>query len=448
MTEFAAPRFRDAVPARVAEARPQRRRSDEKAPFLAALVVVAVFLPEALGFFFFGLRLTPARAVLLVLTPVMLFSFGSLLGSARYRLVLSDLLMPAALVWMIISLAQIDGIEVALKSGGVTGLEILGPYLLMRCVLCTPDEVHATVKLLSVIAAIAGPIGVADTFAHFAIIHDQLARLTGYTYYHNGMLSNLLDNYRLGLYRAQGIFEHPILYGIIMCYSLLLTLDLNGRLKPICRLGCGFGLFLSLSSAPWTGLILGLGLWFYLRFAPFSYRWLVLTGMGALASAIFFMVMPNPFGWLFNHLTLDPSTGYFRLLIWQYAGHDVMRSPIFGIGVTHDWFRPDWMPSSVDSLWLSSAMSFGIPGSVLIGFAILGAGSLRVVRTRANSEVIGPREVKLSRVLGILTFLTIYLGFTVDYWGASFMIIGLLAGIRAVLGQLAKTGNPIAGATR
>ena len=73
------------------------------------------------------------------------------------------------------------------------------------------------------------------------------------------------------------------------------------------------------------------------------------TAMIAIAISVVFLTTVNPLGWIFNHFTLDPSTGYFRLMIWDAAGADVMQSPIFGIGTTDDWFRPTWMSSSVDS---------------------------------------------------------------------------------------------------
>jgi hypothetical protein len=413
-----------------------RRVWRERAPFLPALVTVAVFLPEALGFVVFGFRLTPGRLVLLALAPVMLFSFAHQVGSERYRFVLSDLLMPAALAWMIIALAETGDLDIALKSGGASGLDLVGPYLLMRGLLSTRGRIHGVVRLFCIVAAVAGPIGFADTLAGYHILHDQLGKLTGYIYFQPLVVGNI-DAYRLGLYRSEGIFEHPILFGIVMCYALMLTADLKGWARPLCRLGAGIGLFLSLSTAPWMGLVVGLVLWTYLRLVPFSHRWLVLMAVAALVGSAVFILVPNPFSFIFRHFTLEPQTAWFRLLIWQYAGFDVMQSPFVGIGVTQDWFRPSWLGASVDSLWLGSAMAYGIPGALLIGLALVGASSLPVVRRATNAATIGARDVRLADALGIITFLTVFLGFTVDYWGSAVMIIGLLAGVRAALGQIA-----------
>lgn len=445
MTTFAASGARPAAAAsaravaaaaapRSAPARQPARR--QRVPFLPAVVTVGVFLPEALGLVIFGFRLTPGRVVLLALAPVMVFSFAQLIGSERYRFVFSDLFMPAALAWMIIALSVTGDLDIALKSGGAAGLDFVGPYLLMRGLLSTRGQIHGVVRLFCIVAAIAGTLGVVDTLSGSYILHDMLGKLTGYAYFQQ-LVVNPVDLHRLGLFRAEGIFPHPILFGVVMCYALILTEDLQGRARLLCRLGTGFGLFLSLSSAPWMGLILGLALWAYLRLAPFPHRWLVLLLVAALVGSAVFIFVPSPFGWIFRHFTLQPGTAWFRLLIWQYAGLDVMNSPIFGIGVTQDWFRPHWLGASVDSLWLGSAMGYGIPGALLIGLALIGASSLPVVRRAANAATIGIREVRLSDALGIITFLTIFLGFTVDYWGSAVMIVGLLAGVRAALGQIA-----------
>jgi hypothetical protein len=227
------------------------------------------------------------------------------------------------------------------------------------------------------------------------------------------------------------------MFGIVMCYALLLSRDLRGRQRLFCRVGSGIGLFLSLSSAPWLAFILGCTLVVYRRVARFPRPWLVLVSFGGVTGTIFFFVHPHPLGWMFNHLALDASTGYYRLLIWQYAGADIMQSPWFGIGMTEDWARPLWMPKTIDSLWLRSAMTFGIPGSILIAVALVGASSLRVQQTLANAAVIGQREIVLAETLGIITFLTLFLGFTVHYWGACWFLVGALAGLRGYLGQVA-----------
>jgi hypothetical protein len=97
------------------------------------------------------------------------------------------------------------------------------------------------------------------------------------------------------------------------------------------------------------------------------------------------------------------------------------------------------MGASIDSYWLVLALHFGIPCSVLTGLGLIGSCTVSVRQTAGNALQIGAREVKLAQILGIILFLTVFLGFTVHYWGASSMLVGVIAGLRAYLGQLAAT---------
>jgi hypothetical protein len=66
------------------------------------------------------------------------------------------------------------------------------------------------------------------------------------------------------------------------------------------------------------------------------------------------------------------------------------------------------------------------------GLALIGASS----RSGWNAGGIGAREIKLAETLGIITFLTVFNGFTVHYFGVNAVILSFLAGMRAFLSQL------------
>lgn len=414
-----------------------RSTAADRAQLLPVLVVVSIFVPEAFGFFLFDLRLTIARALLLVTTPVIVFSLGGLVGSSQYRFAFSDFLFPVTAAWMILAEAEIDGLASAVKSGGVSALEFIGPYLAMRAFARTGKDARRLAEVFCVAAAIAGFLGILDPIFGYHVLREGLARITGYKFFFYDRASDPLMDFRLGFLRSQGPLEQPIIYGVVMCYALLLTRVLSGRKKLLCRIGCGIGLFLSASSAPWEALVIGIGLAYYCRFAPFPAKWSFLALTGAIGTSVVWLTTVNPLGWIFNHFTLDASTGYFRMMIWDAAGSDVLTSPIFGIGTTLDWFRPNWMSSTVDSLWLRAAMLFGIPGSILIALSVIGACSLPVRGGRAASPRLTSRDVVLAETLDIVAVLTIFLGFTVFYWGSVWMVVSLTAGLRAALGQIA-----------
>jgi hypothetical protein len=407
------------------------RAVTERAPFVPSLVVVAAFLPEAFGFFVGDFRLTPVRLALLLATPIVLFQSRS--PSKNHRRPISDLLVPLTSLWSIVAITHVVGLGTGLKSGGVSALEFWMPYAVMRYLLRDKGQVHRVVRLFCIVAGITGLLGLLDTFASYYVLRDGLARLTGYSFYGGSHPVDLSVNYRLGLLRAMGPLDGPELFGTAMCYALLLSGQVGGRARWFCRFGSGVGLLVSLSSGPWLAAIIGLALFAYRGVVRFRGRWLALIVAGTIAFVMFYVVVARPFAWLINHGTLDASTGYFRMMIWEYGGASVMQSPIFGLGIPLEWARPSWMPSSVDSLWLRTAMVVGIPGSVLEGLTLLSVSASRLM---GSAEGIGRREKELAETLAIIMFLTVFIGFTVDYFGTSIIIVSFLAGLRSFLGHL------------
>lgn len=412
----------------------------DRVGYLASLLVVSIFIPEAMGFILFGFRFTITRAVLTICFPAIIFYFGELIATGRYRFVWSDVMFPITAVWMIVSLSQTDGLDNALKGsdGGAVAFEFVGSYFLIRATIRNALQAQTLVRLFCLLASIAGLSGILDVVFNTHILREGLAQIMGYKFYFLDRASDPFMDYRLGMLRAQGPIEHPILYGIMMCYALLLSRMLEGWRRNLCWIGCGVGLFLSLSSAPWEASILGLALVVYCRVMRVPAKWTLLSILLCLVASVIWLATTNPLGWIFSHFMLDAETGYYRLLIWQAAGADVLQSPIFGIGATNNWFRPDWLPNTIDSLWLRDAMLFGIPGSVLVGISMITTCCPAVRITRYNFSRLHDRDVVLATTLEIIIVLTIFLGFTVFYWGSVWVTAGALSGLRASLGQLAS----------
>jgi hypothetical protein len=406
-------------------------------PLLLSAILLAIFIPEEFSFELFGLRLTIARVILLLLVPLVLIAYGRLISSGRYRFVLSDLLMPLTGLWMIAAPATVDGLPQALVKGGVMALDFMVAYAAMRAIPQKRHETFALLKILCASLAIVGYLSILDPITGGPLLHELATDIWGYRIDYAVEYSH--EHYlRFGLFRASGPFEHPILLGIVMVYGLVLARALQGRYRIFCGVGCAIGLAASFSSAPLLALMLVVAFAIYGRVVRFPYRWFVISALTIMVFTIFLLVHPAPFGWIFGHLLLDAQTGYFRLLIWQYAGDNVLASPILGLGMTDFWVsRPAWMPASVDSLWLVSAMTFGIPGSALIALSMVSACWSPVRRNDQNAELIGAGEERMAKSLGVIILLTIFLGFSVHIWGACWILLGLIAGLRANLGQLA-----------
>ncbi len=97
-----------------------------------------------------------------------------------------------------------------------------------------------------------------------------------------------------------------------------------------------------------------------------------------------FLASNRPFGALFDIATIDPSTAYYRLYIWNSLGPYVLDSPWFGIYTANVEYQ-----GSVDSLWLVLACIYGIPCSILVGLSMIGSCSLPTDLARA---VLGVKE--------------------------------------------------------
>ena len=406
----------------------------EQAPAVLILLVVAtMLLPNEASFFVGTLRMTAARVLLLILAPLCLIRFTQRTSLLSYQFVWSDFFVPLTGLWMLLAVWISEGANRAIVGSGVTTLEFVGPYFAARTLLVRHGQALALAHLMSLVIGAVGMIALLDTFCGYYVTHYLISKITGVSFIY-------LYDIRYGHLRAAATLEHPILLGTACATGMLLGLTLSATKRAFALCGAGIGLLVSISSAPIMGAFVTFGCLVYRRLTPgFDARWRCAIILWSLATALLLAVHPAPFGWLTSHLTFDSMSGYYRLLIWQIAGKVVLDSPIFGIGLTDDWARPNWMPPSVDSLWLRSAMSFGIPGALLIAACIIGSCSRKLdTPTAALSE----DERRLGVALSLVQFLYILLGFTVHFWGVTWILMGFCAGIRSHLGGLANPACP------
>jgi hypothetical protein len=407
-------------------------------PAALQAIIFSLFLPQELSFYLLGLRLTVTRLILLVLTPVLLTRVGRMLATGRYRFVLSDLFVPLAGLWMIVGPSNLVGIEAALNHGGPIALEFCIGYMATRTLLSRHGEALSFADLLCCGIAIVGLLGVLDTLTNHYFLRDLASHLTGYV---TPSVSQGVDDHRLGLLRAMSTLDHPILFGVACAIGLLIATSVPLPRRKFAMFGCAFGALLSLSSAPLQGVVFGFGLLLYNQlFSGVQLRWIGLIGTAAAGIIMLFTFIGSPLDFVLRHFIFDPYTGWFRTYIWQMGVQALMLSPWVGLGFEVPEYYA--MPATVDSVWLESALTFGIPGSVLIALSIIGATSPPTSGRRVH---LTPAESKLATMLGILIFLIVFWGFTVDYWGAVWILIALLTGLRAHLSELGRIGVSVEG---
>jgi hypothetical protein len=403
-------------------------------PLALRIIIVSILLPDEIGLSVSGLRFSMPRVILLVLMPFLMTRFARASAAGRYRFVLSDLLVLATGVWVIVALAITDGLQAGLNHAGPVALEFCIGYMAARLLLSEHGEAVSFIKFLCRAIAIVALLGVLDTLTHRFFLHGLAATLFGDA---TGMLGENIAagaDERLGLLRATSTVVHPILFGTICAVGLLLAASVPIRGRWLVILACGLGTFLSLSAAPLQATFIGLGLLLYNRVTTgIPYRWAGLIGLITVGIIMAFQVLNDPLGFVFSRLVFDPDSGWFRRWIWTMATTAVAQSPWVGMG----WGIPEGygIPSSVDSIWLLWALDYGIPGSVLLALSLIGAASLPASGPRVRLTA---TESKLGTTLGILIFLIIFLGFTVAFFGSAWILIPVVVGIRAHLGELGR----------
>jgi hypothetical protein len=397
-----------------------------KLPLSMKFILLSWYLPEGMSFFIAGMRLNVIRVVFLVLTPVVFSRFASKVSSGRYRFVWSDLFVPAAGFWMFLGPAVIYGVADSLAHAGPVVMEYLIAYMVTRVLLPENGQALAFISMLCAVICGICIDALMDTLTAHYFTRDLLSSITGFVKPSGGGEE---DSFRFGLLRAAGPAEHPILFGIIAGIGLLYSSYVKIRFRPICIAICAMGTVICFSSAPEQSVLMGFGLLIYGRvMAGLRVKWLLIIGGITAFSLTLFMASNRPFGLLFDLATIDPSTAYFRLYIWNSVGPYVLDSPWFGV------FAPDVeYQGSVDSLWLVLAATYGIPCSVLVGLSMIGACSLPTDLGRA---LLGKNESRVGTVSGVVVAVIIFTGFTVHFWGSLWILLGLLTGLRAHLGEL------------
>jgi hypothetical protein len=403
-------------------------------PLALKVIAVSILLPDEIGLSISGLRFSVARIILLVLTPFLLMRFVRMLAAGRYRFVLSDLLVPLTGSWVIVALANMDGLQAGLNHAGPIALEFCIGYMAARFLLSEHGEAVSFINFLCWAIAIVALLGLLDPLTHRYLLHDLAGTLFGDA---TGVLGDKIvegGDERLGLLRATSAIEHPILFGITCAVGLLLAASVKIRGRRLVMFACTLGTLLALSAAPVQAALLGFALLIYNRIlGGIRYRWAGLIALATVGIIVVFNIFNDPLGFIFSHFVFDTGSAWFRRWEWTMASAAVSQSPWFGVG----WVIPEsyGIPWTIDSIWLLWELTFGVPGSVLLALSLIGAASLLTNGSRVRLTA---AESKLGTTLGILIFLIIFLGFTVDFFGSAWILIPVLAGIRAHLGELGR----------
>ncbi len=395
-------------------------RALQKTPTPIIFLLVCFLCPTEFSIFIGEIRLPPHRIALLLLIP---FAVIRILTRSDTRLRAFDGAFVLFGAWVVATYTYHGFGMSGFIYGGSLALETTGSYLIVRAWVRDVDTLRNTLKVALGVIILAALIALPETLFGHVYTHDLLAKLTGY--YHPTSVHT-----RLGLTRAYGTFDHPIHYGTF-CAALLAMFWYaeRGTFGRVRRSAIVSGAtFLGLSSAPILCLIIQAGLitWERLTRGLSARVWLTIGAILAAYIAVSLVATRSPITILATKLTLDSSTGFYRLIIWEHGLKTVFEHPMLGIGLA-DWARPAWMASdTIDTFWLLTAMRSGLPSVALLIIALaflVRAVNKRGVRNRSALT----RGLSRGWLFSLIALC--FIATTVHFWNVSltffFFFIGL-----------------------
>ena len=377
--------------------------------FLVWLFYLALICPVILDIGLFAIP--PYRLVLLLATiPCLLMWISGKFGAIN----IIDVLILLFMVWVTVAMVKNHGLLDQYQFIGFTFIDTAGAYFFGRALIRNAKSFLGFVKvhLLTLVALLP-----------FALMETQ----TG-----DPMLIRLLQPFvrtqpvvtyppRMGLERAQVVFQHPILFGVFSAAVLgVVVFGLgygSSRFKKVFRyIVVAVSTICSVSSGALLALILQtIFIVYEFALAPRVWRWKAMAVFFAF-TYVFIDLLSNrtPFHVIISYLTLNISTGYNRILIWEYGTQSVALHPFFGIGLK-DWVRARWMSSSMDNFWLVIALRYGYPAIILF----LGAFFLLIWKL-IRVKILSTATAKIR--IGVLISLggTVVAASTVNLWGPTY----------------------------
>jgi hypothetical protein len=372
-------------------------------PWQVKLFLLSLLIPTELSFNMGEFRLTVYRVILLLFFIPCLFR---VLGGKNGRTLPTDWLLLGYSIWIILALAIHLGFSGGLKSGGILVVESFGAYLLARSFIRNEQEFGAFVKLLIFIV-----IGLSLFTIPEALTGKNFLRP------HSGHIGG-----RLGLTRAFGPFDHPILYGMFCASAVSLALYVplrNLQEKGPYALRAGWvvvAAFMSVSSGALASALVQMILAGWNRLTRgMASKWRLFSFLLVLVYIVIDLLSNRtPMKVILHRLTFSAETAYNRLFIWEWGTkHNVAEHPWFGIGFA-EWVRPPWMHSlSMDNFWLVNMVRYGLPSFVLLA----AGGLLLMFAVKRQTELSEPARL-MRTGWGFAMIGLIIAGCTVHFWNS------------------------------
>ncbi len=392
-----------------------------------ALFFIGILLPPNVSVTAGGLRFSAYRAVLIVLFLPMFFK---LLSGKAGKFTIFDGLVIGHSFWATLALIKWGGFAQGVESGGIYVIEFMGAYLMGRLYIRNYEDFAAFANFY--VGVVVGMLvfTIPEALTEWHILRDTAAQLLG------GPRAPYIDK-RMGIERAFGPFDHPILYGVFsasafsLAYFIVAERSFKNKKGMAKTLGVVVATFISGSGGPYVVLAMQMFVAGWERvLTGVQGRWKALFGFFAMAYLwIDLMSNRTPFHVFVTYFTFSTQSAYNRINIWNYGTAEVARHPIFGIGLG-DWVRPVWMSDSMDNFWLLIAVRYGLPAwfmlfGLMIGMVIVAASKKNMPEKFNNAR----------RAWGFTLFGITVAAATVHLWNSLFVLFMFLIGSGAWMAE-------------
>lgn len=388
-------------------------------PWPVLIFILTLLIPTSISFYIDSLRITPYRVILIIFTVP---SLVTLLSSPKYKLLVSDYLIMLYAFWAPIALLVNHDSSVAIESGGIHVLESIGAYLIGRIFITDIKKFWTLIYFISLIICLLFFVTLPEALTGKYIIRTLAGSETPFI------------GKRLGFHRAFGPFDHPIHYGVFCAGMIALSWTMLHSSSPVKKwlktIWISICTLLSFSSGPLSAVTAQFILIFWHSFVKIKHRWKTFfAGLFFLYISISILSNRTPIKVALHYLTLSAKTAYNRLIIYEYGSQDVVDHPIFGIG--HNiWSKPVWMHSnSMDTFWLYTAVTFGLPAALGIAGALLYM-IIHLTQKKLDHDLALCRNGWVISIIGLCMSAA-----TVHFWNILHIYFLFLIGIAAWLVQ-------------
>ncbi len=328
---------------------------ENKSRLYLIIFLICIFLPIARDVA--GLRMSPTRIFLLISTVPLAFNC---LSGKYGRTTMVDWIVMFHGLWIMLSLIAVHGTS-KLPFAGITMVELTGGYFVGRAFIRNSDDYRFVFKFVLIVLAINSPLAMLESLTAKTVIPDLL-RVAFETPTRDPSARG-----RIGLERVQGVFDHPILWGMFCSLTFANTI-MSLRAPAGVRTGAIilsiWSTIISLSSGPMLAVLLQSCLLLWGKITKDSWKLCVL--MAVIGYVVVDLISDRtPIRVLISYAAFNPLSAYTRLAQFDWGLLTIQNNPIFGIGLG-DWARPHWVGASVDNFWLLTGMRYGILGFVSI----------------------------------------------------------------------------------